>query len=216
MNYSVKYLDDTEIESGYLLSAGGMDIYKVRIEFKKDIAAGQLPQENQEISLTLSNEFKQATSSARRKNLATNLYAYNSNALKYGDYYLKIRDYYSNYESALDATENPIMIKYIIRDGNINDIRNVLVNNGIEYELKYGDPISAEWSTGAIQAALGQMPDYLACGPYYYLEKDGYTFFVNGYGEWVYLKNNVTGRGCYADNNGAYCGVLPSMSVCTN
>ena len=46
LNYSVTYSDDIAIEPNHELKAGNKETYKVRVEYKKNITAGQLPQNN--------------------------------------------------------------------------------------------------------------------------------------------------------------------------
>ncbi len=71
LSYSVSYNDGAEILENQLLAAGKSEKYKVRIEFKKDITASQLPTSEIDLSLSFSVVYRQATSSAIEVNHIT-------------------------------------------------------------------------------------------------------------------------------------------------
>jgi hypothetical protein len=60
LNYSVSYSDDKNIEINHLLKAGTSETYKVRIEFKKDIALSDLPSIEQNLTLNFGVVYVQA------------------------------------------------------------------------------------------------------------------------------------------------------------
>ena len=65
MSYSVAYADETEIaEKQLLVASTGREKLKVRVEYKKDISASDLPSENQQVTLTFLVQYVQADGSA--------------------------------------------------------------------------------------------------------------------------------------------------------
>ena len=52
LNYTVTYSDDVEIVENQLLSANSKETYKVRLEYRTDINASDLPSETASLSLT--------------------------------------------------------------------------------------------------------------------------------------------------------------------
>ena len=64
MTYSVAYSDGTEVAQKQALSAGSSETFKVRVEYKKDITASDLPSTEQQITLTFSVQYVQADGSA--------------------------------------------------------------------------------------------------------------------------------------------------------
>ena len=64
LNYSITYSDGTPLQGNQLLAANSSETYKVRIEYKRDIEANQLPETTQTLNLSFSVTYKQATSGA--------------------------------------------------------------------------------------------------------------------------------------------------------
>ena len=60
LNYSVTYSDDIAIAPNHLLEAGDTETYKVRLEYRKDISATDLPSTAQSLTLNFSVEYVQA------------------------------------------------------------------------------------------------------------------------------------------------------------
>ena len=63
LDYSVTYYDGAQIKANQELKADTSETYKVRVEFKKDIEASQLPTSAVEISLEFTVTYKQANGS---------------------------------------------------------------------------------------------------------------------------------------------------------
>ena len=53
LNFQVKYFDDVGVAEKQILTAGSIDYYKVRVEFKKDINANDLVHVGEDLSLTV-------------------------------------------------------------------------------------------------------------------------------------------------------------------
>ena len=59
LNYSVSYSDDSSILLKHELNAGTKETYKVRVEYKKDVTASDLPTSDQNLSLSFSVTYVQ-------------------------------------------------------------------------------------------------------------------------------------------------------------
>ena len=64
LEYSVSYSDGVAIQNNHLLEAGKTETYKVRVGYKKDISATDLPSTEQTLNLTLSVTYVQADDNA--------------------------------------------------------------------------------------------------------------------------------------------------------
>ncbi|MBR1936604.1 MAG: hypothetical protein IJ842_02810 [Bacilli bacterium] len=64
LEYSVTYSDGIAIQNNHLLEAGKTETYKVRVGYKKDISATDLPSTEQTLNLTFSVTYVQADENA--------------------------------------------------------------------------------------------------------------------------------------------------------
>ena len=64
MTYTVTYLDGIEIAQNQALPADSSETFKVRVEYKKDISVSDLPEDDQQITLTFSATYVQADNNA--------------------------------------------------------------------------------------------------------------------------------------------------------
>ena len=64
LNYSVTYSDGIAIAPNHLLEHGENETYKVRLEYRKDITANDLPSTNQTLTINFSVEYVQADENA--------------------------------------------------------------------------------------------------------------------------------------------------------
>ena len=64
LNYSITYSDGTPLQKNQELKANSSETYKVRIKYKRDIEASQLPETTQTLNLSFSVTYKQATDDA--------------------------------------------------------------------------------------------------------------------------------------------------------
>ena len=64
LNYSITYSDGVPLQKNQELKANSSETYKVRIEYKRDIEASQLPETTQTLNLSFSVTYKQATDDA--------------------------------------------------------------------------------------------------------------------------------------------------------
>ena len=64
LDYSVTYSDGVPISNNHLLVANSTETYKVRVEFKREVNASDLPTSNQTLSFAFSVNYVQADSNA--------------------------------------------------------------------------------------------------------------------------------------------------------
>ena len=64
LNYSITYSDGAQLQKNQELKANSSETYKVRIEYRTDINANQLPATNQTLSLQFTVTYRQATDAA--------------------------------------------------------------------------------------------------------------------------------------------------------
>ena len=64
LNYSITYSDGVPLQKNQELKANSSETYKVRIEYKRDIEANQLPETTQTLNLSFSVTYKQANDDA--------------------------------------------------------------------------------------------------------------------------------------------------------
>ena len=85
LNYSVTYSDGVSIAPNHLLEAGDTETYKVRLEYKTDITANDLPTTNQSLTINFSVEYVQADDNAIAKPVFILPNGRNANNLQVGD-----------------------------------------------------------------------------------------------------------------------------------
>ena len=64
LNYSATYEDGTNLAEKQILAAGDTETYKIRIGYRRDITAEELPSTNQTLNLTFSITYRQADDTA--------------------------------------------------------------------------------------------------------------------------------------------------------
>ena len=69
LDYTVTYSDGAVIEQYDTLAAGATETLKVRVEFKRDITANDLPATADQITLTYASEYVQADTNAKARNV---------------------------------------------------------------------------------------------------------------------------------------------------
>ena len=89
LEYSVSYSDGVTIQNNHLLEAGKTETYKVRVGYKKDISATDLPSTEQTLNLTFSVTYVQADENAVKpghpESFETDSWATIVNAVKAGN-----------------------------------------------------------------------------------------------------------------------------------
>ena len=113
LDYKVTYSNDIEIEDNHLLAAETLETYKIRVEYKKNVSATDLPSTNQSITLTFGVEYVQADDDAT----AVDRIVYSIDGATYGTKITEdqivsiedIRERYSNIEHFKIVTNQDIV-----------------------------------------------------------------------------------------------------------
>ena len=135
MDYSVSYFDGIPIEEKDILRAGTTETYRVRLEYKKDIDATDLPSTSQSLSLSFKVNYVQADSSAAELIYTINMFDQNAegeNSLWLGEPLPNYIDYYYNLEDAMNArndlnlpnhvySDMPILLKHKVENGIVTE-----------------------------------------------------------------------------------------------
>ena len=159
LTYTVTYSDGVAVANNHLLSANSTETYKVRVEFKRDITANQLPSSADTLVFKFNVSYVQADSNATQvHNLYTgSIYTWNalnlankgSEAVEWGSSYsiadlTKNSDYitqddYPTFTQRANAIGKKYYLKYdIVNDEVINSYVCFIYNNS-EQCMKGGD-----------------------------------------------------------------------------
>ena len=119
LNYKVTYEDDVEIEDNHLLAAESLETYKIRVEYKSNISASDLPSTAQSINLSFGVEYVQADDNAME--IKKTYYSVNTiwdGEIVIGEEVPSGVTLYSNYREALNAFDNVFFFKIELDDNN--------------------------------------------------------------------------------------------------
>ena len=104
INYSVKYVDGTEVKVKDKLTAHTRDTYVVRLEYRTDVDPSKLPEGTESIDLAFEVEYVQANSSAVVRPRSCNQYLYAEGNISTSQYNTICGDYID--ESIFTYSEN--------------------------------------------------------------------------------------------------------------
>ena len=130
LNYSITYSDGVPLQTNQELKANSSETYKVRIEYKRDIEANQLPETTQTLNLSFSVTYKQANDDAQEVEHAITKYTSNryNNSLPNHNWVQigqEIQNGITQYNSASDAMaafENrPFYLKHTVQGGIVTE-----------------------------------------------------------------------------------------------
>ena len=119
LDYTVTYEDDIEIQDNHLLAAESLETYKIRVEYKSNISASDLPSTAQSLSLSFGVEYVQSDENAAtvRQILYSTL---NDGYLYIGREYDDNMILYETPEAAMEAMhDTPIFLKHILVNDSI-------------------------------------------------------------------------------------------------
>ncbi len=159
LQYYVKYADGVAIKENQLLAAGETETYVVRIEFKKDIAASQLPGEEKTLSLSFTVAYNQADSNAEE--IRDYVYRSNENNVAIGDPSSGLGTTYTSYPALNAGTSKTVFLRHKVKDNLVTDSEVGFIYEGEEYNLVGGVNEAAEEThpifeaNAAIITALG-------------------------------------------------------------
>ena len=146
LTYTVTYSDGTAIESRHLLSAGSTEKYKVRVEYKKDIEASELPTESETLIFKFSVDYIQADDSSQEvvHKLTGTRYTTNKIINDNDNSYVligqKTTDNIILYNSGTEAKANfnnrPFYLKHEIENDIVKDSYVCFEKDGSEYCIR--------------------------------------------------------------------------------
>ena len=230
LNYSITYSDGTPLQGNQLLAANSSETYKVRIEYKRDIAANQLPETTQTLNLSFSVTYKQADENSQAVDHGTTVYTVDPISSYIGQAIPNSITQYSSASEAMAAFENsPFYLKHLIKNGIIEESYVEFVvtqamasaNSGMTagtYALRGLDTYDENASnTNYCKAEYYNSSIGKCLSPYYESNKQilisafGSNNCNSEYdgGDYKYLDCSVSGLSAYAYSNGgvnAYAG----------
>ena len=135
LDYTVTYENGIDILDNHILAAESLETYKIRVEFKKNISASDLPSTAQSLTLSFGVEYVQADDSA----VSVDKIYYSAEGAAYGyslsehnhyiyDSYAELLDYYGGYD--------PGHFKYVTNDDIVKEIYLAVYLNGQRYYLR--------------------------------------------------------------------------------
>ena len=142
LQYYVKYADGIAIKENQLLAAGETETYVVRIEFKKDIDASQLPGEEKTLNLSFTVAYNQADSNAEE--IRDYVYRSNENNVAIGDPSSGLGTTYTSYEVLSSVTGSTVFLRHKIKNGLVDTAEVGFVYGGNVYYLTGGINESGE------------------------------------------------------------------------
>ena len=119
LSYSVTYSNGDPILVNQKLKSGKSETYKVRIEFKKDINASDLPTNPQTLTLNFEVVYVQADGNAIERTRF--VYRSNDTVVTNGDSLNDIGTYYNTYQELIQATGKGYFFRHKIEDGIITE-----------------------------------------------------------------------------------------------
>lgn len=136
LNYSVRYVDGINIKENQLLAAGTSETYKVRIEYKKDIEANQLPEGEQNLNLSFTVAYNQADSNAEE--IRNYLYRSNTETATNGGSSSNLGTTYTSYAAMNAATSNTVFLRHKVKNSLVETTEAGFYYEGNEYNLVGG------------------------------------------------------------------------------
>ena len=142
LQYSVKYADGLAIKENQILAAGTTETYRVRVEFKKEIAATDLPTSAQTLNLSFSVSYSQADSTA--EGIRDYLYRSNENVVTIGGSSADLGTVYSSYSAMNSGTGKAVYLRHKVKNSIVNTSEVGFYVDGNEYYLVGGVNEAAE------------------------------------------------------------------------
>ena len=147
LNYSITYSDGVPLQGNQLLAANSSETYKVRIEYKRDIEANQLPETTQTLNLSFTVIYKQADGNAIEIEHISTVYTNNNWYDEYGfDSPVWIGQaitpnitVYNTAAEAMQATNRQFYFKHILIGGIVKESYICFEKNSNTYCLRGSD-----------------------------------------------------------------------------
>ena len=149
LEYTVTYSDGVTIATNHLLEAGDTETYKVRVHYKEDISASQLPSTNDNYMFKFSVTYAQADSNGVSPHTTTceytddenNNYIYNVN--EDVDFYIgqsvpNNATTYNSYNELKNNTDKQTFLRYKVENNIITEAYVGVVKDNCVYILRGG------------------------------------------------------------------------------
>lgn len=142
LQYEVKYADGLAVHENHLLEAGATESYRVRVAFKRDIDASQLPTSVQTLNLSFSVVYQQANDNA--ESVRDYLYRSNDNVVSIGDSSSTLGTTYTSYEGLNSVENTTVFLRHKVKDGVVQTSEVGFIYNGNAYYITGGVNESAD------------------------------------------------------------------------
>lgn len=168
LNYSVTYNDGKRIAENHLLSAGGKETYKVRVEYKKDINAADLPVTDSTLSFEVQVNYVQANEEAIDRNSDRYVYRNNTSIADSGANLSSLGTTYNTYNALVSALSKNYFLRHKVEGTQVVESSVGFVLSGTAYYLtgggvvydpindSYSDSIYFEENVATLKAAFGE------------------------------------------------------------
>lgn len=136
LQYEVKYADGLAVHENHLLESGATETYRVRVAFKRDIDASQLPSSAQTLNLSFSVVYQQANDNA--ESARDYLYRSNDNVVNIGDSSSTLGTTYTSYEGLNSVENTTVFLRHKVKNGIIQTSEVGFIYNGNAYYIVGG------------------------------------------------------------------------------
>ena len=133
INYIITYSDAEEIAENQLLNANSLETYKVRVEYRTDINANDLPSASTSLSLTFGVTYIQANSLSVP--IRNEIYSISETTFTIGSNVPTGVTTYASYQEAVIALGHPFFIKHKINNNRVvtESYVGFILNNNVYY-----------------------------------------------------------------------------------
>ena len=153
LEYSVKYADGIEVRENQILAASGSETFKVRIAYKRDIEASQMPETAQTLNLSFAVVYQQANDNAT--GVRDYVYRDNDNTVTIGDSSSTLGTTYSTYEGLTSVTGSTVFLRHKVKNNIVQTAEVGFVYEGDIYILRGGVNESGDDDKPIYEANVG-------------------------------------------------------------
>lgn len=154
IDYSITYIDGSYIQEKQLLKSNTSETYKLRIEYKKNVDATDLPGEDQYLDCAFSVTYVQADSTA--KVIRPIYYTISDTPVTVGQAIPNGVTTYSTFQEATIAFGQPIAVKHIMLNGKVKESYIVMEAGANLYNFKVTNNNFYEENESEIMRFLGE------------------------------------------------------------
>ena len=224
LNYSVTYYDGINIAQNQILPANSTEIYKVRLEYKEDVQASDLPTAAQTLSLTFSVNYVQADSAGVDVRFYNFFDGY-AGTTKVGTRISSRIPLYPTYQSVLDTYNRDLFIREGLTNHIVEEAYIGIVKNGEVFYLRgvgatyigtggynnCGYDEDSPYFADNIEVLNSLFNSNVACAEYvtspgrrYYCSNSEYTIIAYANGN-IVVNSLATGNRCEITSAGTVC-----------